>query len=253
MPEIAQIDVYTDGSCLSNPGRGGWAAIILSEGKEYLYSGGFRKTTNNRMEYFAAIQALRQLQNFKGTINIHTDSELLFNTMTKWIFAWQKKGWKKSDGKLILNLDLVKQLFELSIRLKVKWNKVMAHTGDKHNERCDELAKLAASTASDIDIAYENPNAAMPIAMGDNRPAPKSGNLPANNANSLFDAGNYESTPQAVKVHLVENYADELVLEHSDKGYFICVYRKNSDKPISRFSVEDLNTLVSTIQGAING
>ncbi len=150
-----QIIVYTDGSSLGNPGPGGWAFVISNDEKTETASGGYRKTTNNRMEYLAVIKALKYLIGTKKEVVIHTDSQLLFDTMTKWVFGWQKKNWKKTDNKPIQNLDLVQELFELSKSIKVKWKKVAAHVGIELNELCDTLAREAANGAIDIDFAYE--------------------------------------------------------------------------------------------------
>lgn len=156
MSTTNDIIVYTDGACLGNPGKGGWAAVILNDQQNIELCGGFRKTTNNRMEYLAAIKALEYLEGASSKIIIHTDSKLLHDTMTKWIFGWKKKGWKKADGKLVLNLDLVERLDQLTQKLKVSWQKVPAHVGLEYNELCDQLAGSAAIDAKAIDYVFEN-------------------------------------------------------------------------------------------------
>lgn len=148
------IIVYTDGACKGNPGAGGWAAVIIDGEEQKELSAGYFKTTNNRMEYLAAIMALQFIGKTKRKIIIHTDSELLYNTMTKWIFAWQKKNWKKSDGKTVLNKDLVELLYSLSIGRNISWVKVKAHIGLELNERCDTLAVAAASKPTLEDSNY---------------------------------------------------------------------------------------------------
>ncbi|HOK14349.1 MAG TPA: ribonuclease H [Candidatus Kapabacteria bacterium] len=142
---MQKINIYTDGACLGNPGPGGWAFIAEIDGKIIEQSGYLPETTNNRAEYQAAIEAINYASQFSKEMQINTDSELLFNTMTKWIYSWQKKNWKKSDGKPVQNLDLVQKLWELVQKYKVHWNKVPAHSGIALNERCDLLAKEAAS------------------------------------------------------------------------------------------------------------
>lgn len=141
---MKKIEIFTDGACLGNPGDGGWA-FIAKIGKQLIEKSGYLpNTTNNRAEFTAAIEALKFAKNHKGNVIIHTDSELLYNTMTKWIKNWQKNNWKKSDGKPVQNLDLIQELNELSNHQKVEWIKVPAHSGMEMNERCDKLAKNAA-------------------------------------------------------------------------------------------------------------
>ncbi len=147
-----KINIYTDGACLGNPGPGGWAFIAEIDGKLIEKSGFLPNTTNNRAEYQAAIEAISFASQFSKDIQINTDSELLLNTMTKWIYSWQKKNWKKSDGKPVQNLDLVQKLWELIQKHRVIWNKVPAHSGIALNERCDMLAKEAAMKASSSEV-----------------------------------------------------------------------------------------------------
>ncbi len=154
MPDT--IKIYTDGSCLGNPGKGGYAAVLKHNDKVKEISAGYRLTTNNRMEFLAAIEALKSLKKRNLKIELYTDSNLLTQTIEKgWLKSWKAKGWRKSDKKAPENLDLLKQLDEViqGLDLKIIW--IKAHNGHPENERCDELAKEAAYNADLIDIEYE--------------------------------------------------------------------------------------------------
>lgn len=154
MPDT--IKIYTDGSCLGNPGKGGYAAVLKHNDKVKEISAGYRLTTNNRMEFLAAIEALKSLKKHNLKIELYTDSNLLTQTIEKgWLKSWKAKGWRKSDKKAPENLDLMKQLDEViqGLDLKIIW--IKAHNGHLENERCDELAKEAAYNADLIDIEYE--------------------------------------------------------------------------------------------------
>lgn len=150
------IIIYTDGSSLGNPGQGGWAAILSSQGKTKEMYGGFRQTTNNRMELYAIIQALASLKTECTNVTIFTDSQLIVNSINKgWIENWQKNNWKKADKKPVLNIDLWKQLLPLLNKHHVKFIWIEGHIGIAGNERCDELCKKAAKEAENIDYEYE--------------------------------------------------------------------------------------------------
>ncbi|MFC2129848.1 ribonuclease HI [Bacteroidota bacterium] len=137
--------IYTDGSSLGNPGPGGWGAVLIYGRYRKELSGGFKMTTNNRMEVLAAIEALKVLKNDKRLkVRLHTDSSYLVNTMTKgWIENWISKNWKKKN-KPIPNTDLWLRLLTQVKKHDVEFTWVPAHTGIAENERCDELAKEAA-------------------------------------------------------------------------------------------------------------
>lgn len=149
MDSLTSVTIYTDGSCLGNPGPGGWAAILIHDrtGTIKEIYGGDKHTTNNRMEITAAIEALQKLKRpVKATI--HTDSSYLLNAFTKgWIYNWKRKDWVKSDKKPVENIDLWKRLLELSNIHHIEWRHVKAHIGHKYNERCDTLAKQGAQEA----------------------------------------------------------------------------------------------------------
>ena len=138
------IKIYTDGSCLSNPGNGGWAAIININGKIKKISGNEKNTTNNRMELMAPINALKNI-NSKDPIEIFTDSKYVKNGITEWINTWVLNNWKTSKKENVKNKDLWLELHKLNQSLNVKWNWVKAHAGNPLNEEVDMLAKKAAN------------------------------------------------------------------------------------------------------------
>ena len=142
--------IYTDGACVGNPGPGGWAAIILAENVRKEIFGGEKSTTNNRMEMTAAIKALEfcfdseKKQLSLKQIEIYTDSNYLKEGITVWINTWQKNNWKTADKKNVKNVDLWKQLKELTKLFNIKWNWIKGHSTDPMNNLADELAKKAA-------------------------------------------------------------------------------------------------------------
>ena len=137
------IKIYTDGSCLTNPGDGGWAAIINIDGEIKKISGNEKNTTNNRMELMAPINALKYI-NSEDQIEIFTDSKYVKNGITEWINTWVLNNWKTSNKEDVKNKDLWIELYKLNQSLNIKWNWVKAHAGDTLNEEVDILAKEAA-------------------------------------------------------------------------------------------------------------
>jgi len=139
-----QVEIYTDGSCLNNPGPGGWGAILCWNGVEKELSGGDPETTNNRMELTAAIMALRALKQPCDVI-MTSDSKYLCDGMTKgWAASWKRKGWRRSDNSPALNPELWDELLELCSVHSVKFVWVKGHAGHPYNERCDEMAQARA-------------------------------------------------------------------------------------------------------------
>lgn len=136
------VDIFTDGACSGNPGPGGWGAILRWRGQERELSGAEEKTTNNRMELFAAIAGLEALKR-PSRVRIHTDSNYLKDGITKWIHAWKTKGWKTADRKPVKNVDLWQRLEQAGARHELSWHWVRGHSGHAENERADELARLA--------------------------------------------------------------------------------------------------------------
>ncbi len=137
---MAKVIIYTDGGCSGNPGPGGWGTIIVREGHFEELGGHAPDTTNNRMEMLAAIEGLKQV-NPPDTVRVVSDSKYLVDGATKWIWGWRKKGWKKSDGKEVLNLDLWLEIDTLLGKLKINWEHVKGHAGHPENERCDDIAQ----------------------------------------------------------------------------------------------------------------
>ena len=144
-----EIKIYTDGACIGNPGPGGWAAIILTEGNKKEIFGGEKLTTNNRMELFAAIKALEYCVENEGKhpslkqIEVYTDSTYVKEGITVWINTWEKNNWKTSNKKNVKNTDLWRKLKELTNSSKVEWNWIKSHSKNPLNDLADELAKKA--------------------------------------------------------------------------------------------------------------
>ena len=137
---MKKVTIYTDGACRGNPGRGGWGAILVYNGRKKELSGGEAQTTNNRMELTAAIRALSLLKE-PCEVTIHSDSKYLVDAVTKgWAVSWKKKGWKKGDGAPALNVDLWEEILQLLSVHKVSFVWVKGHDGHAYNERCDKLA-----------------------------------------------------------------------------------------------------------------
>ncbi len=143
MPDV---EVFTDGACLGNPGPGGWAAIMRFGGHEKVLSGGEKHTTNNRMELMGVIQALQTLTRPVSVV-ICTDSQYVIKGMTEWIAGWQKRGWINSQKKPVENQDLWKMLLAASDPHDLRWVWVRGHSGHVENERCDVLARDQAILA----------------------------------------------------------------------------------------------------------
>jgi ribonuclease HI len=139
-----KITIYTDGGCSPNPGKGGWAAVMLYGGHRKELHGGEPKTTNNRMELTAAIKALESLKE-PCDVNLYTDSQYLRLGITKWIPNWKRMNWKRKQGEL-KNVDLWKHLDELIQNQDIKWHWVKGHSGNIENERCDQLVGKEIAT-----------------------------------------------------------------------------------------------------------
>ena len=137
------IKIYTDGSCLKNPGNGGWAAIINDDGDIKRVSGSEKNTTNNRMELMAPLNALKGMDPNKE-IEIYTDSQYVKLGITDWIHKWIKNNWQTSKKEPVKNKDLWMELYDLTKSHEIKWIWVKAHAGNKLNEEVDLLAKQAA-------------------------------------------------------------------------------------------------------------
>ncbi len=132
--------IYTDGACSGNPGPGGWGALLRWRGSTKEISGGAAKTTNNRMELMAAIEALDSLKR-PSTIELYTDSTYVRDGITSWITRWKQNGWRTSAKKPVKNADLWQRLEKALARHQVTWHWVKGHDGDPGNERADALAR----------------------------------------------------------------------------------------------------------------
>jgi ribonuclease HI len=137
------IEVYTDGSCLGNPGTGGWAFLILREGEDINHFGYQQNTTNNQMELTAAINALEFIKE-NDEVTLFTDSSYVKNGITSWIVNWKKNNWKNSQKKEVKNKDLWIKLDFLNSNRNIIWKWVKAHDVNEHNNRVDLLAREAA-------------------------------------------------------------------------------------------------------------
>ncbi|MBQ1441732.1 MAG: ribonuclease HI [Clostridia bacterium] len=138
--EKSKVEIYTDGACSGNPGPGGWGAVLIYGEHEKQLSGGEPETTNNRMELTAVIEALSLLKR-PCEVTLTTDSKYVADSVTKgWVYGWQKRGWKKGDGKPALNPDLWEKLLPLLKMHDVKFVWIKGHAGHKYNEICDRLA-----------------------------------------------------------------------------------------------------------------
>ena len=153
---MKQITIYTDGACLGNPGPGGYGVVLLYDGHRKELSGGYRKTTNNRMEMMAAIVGLRALKQ-PCEITLYSDSRYVVQAMSEgWARRWRTKGWKRNATELAKNPDLWAEMLELSERHAVSYKWVKGHAGNLGNERCDALAVAAANQPNlPPDAAYE--------------------------------------------------------------------------------------------------
>ncbi len=137
---MKQVEIFTDGACSGNPGKGGWGAILRYGCNEKELSGGEAQTTNNRMELTAVIEALSALKE-PCKVRLTSDSKYVTDAITKgWVYGWQKNGWRKADKKPALNVDLWEQLLPLLDKHDVEFIWVKGHDGHPENERCDRLA-----------------------------------------------------------------------------------------------------------------
>ncbi|WP_372882942.1 ribonuclease HI [Psychromonas sp.] len=140
---MKKIQLYTDGSCLGNPGPGGYGAVMIYNKHRKELSEGFALTTNNRMEMLACIKGLQTLTE-PCEVELTTDSQYVRQGITQWIHNWKKRGWKTAAKAPVKNVDLWKALDAAQEKHKVTWHWVKGHSGHPENERCDELARLAA-------------------------------------------------------------------------------------------------------------
>jgi ribonuclease HI len=144
-----KVEIFTDGACKGNPGRGGWGALLVAgENKKEMF-GGELNTTNNRMELKAVIEALSVLKRPCEVI-VHTDSQYVQKGISEWIHGWKARGWKTASKEPVKNVDLWQALDEAQMRHKIQWRWVKGHAGHEGNERADALANLGVSSVSSI-------------------------------------------------------------------------------------------------------
>jgi ribonuclease HI len=150
------VTIYTDGGCIDNPGPGGYGVVLLFGEVRKELSGGFRRTTNNRMEIMAALAGLRSLK-CPCEVTLWTDSQYLQNSMMKgWAKRWRANGWMRNSKERAQNSDLWEQLLEVCAGHRVKFEWVKGHAGNTENERCDVLSTQAARQADlPADEGYE--------------------------------------------------------------------------------------------------
>lgn len=142
---MKSIEIYTDGACSGNPGKGGWCAILLYGGNEKVLAGGDPDTTNNRMEVYAAIAGLAALKE-RCAVTLYSDSAYLVNAIQQgWLDGWRKKGWKTSGNGAVKNRDLWERLGELLREHSVTFVKVKGHADNEYNNRCDGYARAEIS------------------------------------------------------------------------------------------------------------
>lgn len=137
---MKNVEIYTDGACSGNPGKGGWGAVLVYNKAEKQLSGSEKETTNNRMELTAVIMALKALKE-PCNVKLTTDSKYVCDSINKgWVYSWQNNNWRKADKKAALNVDLWQELLSLLNIHKVEFIWVKGHNGHKYNEICDKLA-----------------------------------------------------------------------------------------------------------------
>ncbi len=139
------LKIWTDGSCLGNPGPGGWAFIATDGVNVAERNGGEQNTTNNRMELMAVLRAVTAAHRH-SEIEIHTDSQYVKNGMQSWMKNWKRNNWRTADKKTVKNQDLWMALDTATQNIKIHWHWVKGHAGEELNERCDELARTAAES-----------------------------------------------------------------------------------------------------------
>ena len=140
--------IYTDGACIGNPGPGGYGAVLLQGERRREISGGFRLTTNNRMEIMAVVAALEAL-NKPSQVQVYSDSQYVVNAMSKgWAARWKANGWRRNKREMAINPDLWERLLGLCQTHEVEFRWLRGHSGVRENERCDRLAVAAARQAN---------------------------------------------------------------------------------------------------------
>lgn len=153
---MKQVTIYTDGACSGNPGPGGYGTVLIYDGHRKELSGGYRRTTNNRMELMAVIAGLRALRE-RCEVTVYTDSQYVADAISKgWAKRWRANGWKRNQKDRAVNPDLWAELLDLCEYHKVTFVWVRGHAGNPENERCDRLSVLASQGKDlPVDEVYE--------------------------------------------------------------------------------------------------
>jgi ribonuclease HI len=146
---MEKVEIFTDGACKGNPGRGGWGALLVAGGKTKELFGGELNTTNNRMELRAVIEALGALKR-PCEVVVHTDSQYVQKGISEWIHGWKARGWKTAAREPVKNVDLWQALDEAQARHDIQWRWVKGHAGHEGNERADALANLGVASVSPV-------------------------------------------------------------------------------------------------------
>lgn len=142
---MTKVEIFTDGACKGNPGKGGWGALLVADGKEKELFGGEANTTNNRMELRAVIEALGALKR-PCEVVLHTDSQYVQKGISEWIHGWKARGWKTAAKEPVKNADLWMELDSARQQHQVEWRWVRGHAGHPGNERADRLANRGVET-----------------------------------------------------------------------------------------------------------
>ena len=140
---MKSVDIYTDGACSGNPGKGGWAAILIYNGVEKVINGAAPDTTNNRMELLAIIEGLRALKE-PCKVKLYSDSAYSLDAFNKgWLVEWKKNNWRTASKQEVKNVDLWRALLIEVEKHEIEWIKVKGHADNEYNNRCDQLARDA--------------------------------------------------------------------------------------------------------------
>ena len=152
---MVSVEIFTDGSCIRNPGPGGWAALLRTAGRERELVGGEAATTNNRMELMAVIAALESLKRPCDVV-LYSDSRYVLDGISKWMPNWRRRNWRTSSGDPVKNRDLWQRLHHAAEEHRVEWNWVRGHAGHPENERVDDLANAEAARQVDAGANRRN-------------------------------------------------------------------------------------------------
>ncbi len=147
-----RIEIYTDGACRGNPGKGGWGAVLRYREREKTLHGGEAHTTNNRMELTAVIRALEALKRDNCAVSLYSDSRYVLQGINEWMPRWKARGWKTAGKKPVSNRELWQRLDELVARHDIEWHWVKGHSGDPGNEQADALANLGIDELDELTV-----------------------------------------------------------------------------------------------------